>query len=252
MEAAQAHMMQCLNAGLPAETLCAALMEACMDQQRQDETRTVHWNRHLLACIARITKARGLFGCRSVTFHPHFWWYSSLTPGDSVLGAVLDWPAESGILLLDAFPPLERWELLRRAAGHVQHVWVLRMAEQSEASSADFEYLVRLKAQLYSRMSKRSLTVHCRSCWCEAQFDAVAAKSTAEVWRLGRASTADFYLSPTAFIEALGDWEVRREDFHWPADDHPVSWDHYRAGQQDFVQEEWGGLVAAVDGSVDR
>ena len=252
MEAAQAHMMQCLNAGLPAETLCAALMEACMDQQRQDETRTVHWNRHLLACIARITKARGLIGCRSVTFHPHFWWYSSLTPGDSVLGAVLDWPAESGILLLDAFPPLERRELLRRAAGHVQHVWVLRMAEQSEASSADFEYLVRLKAQLYSRMSKRSLTVHCRSCWCEAQFDAVAAKSTAEVWRLGRASTADFYLSPTAFIEALGDWEVRREDFHWPAEDHPVSWDHYRAGQQDFVQEEWGGLVAAVDGSVDR
>ena len=197
-------MMQCLNAGLPAETLCAALMEACMDQQRQDElpaealyaalmvacldqqsqdeARTVHWNRHLLACIARITKARGLIGCRSVTFHPHFWWYSSLTPGDSVLGAVLDWPAESGILLLDAFPPLERRDLLRRAAGHVQHVWVLRMAEQSEASSADFEYLVRLKAQLYSRMSKRSLTVHCRSCWCEAQFDAVAAKSTAEVW----------------------------------------------------------------------
>lgn len=177
MEAAQAHMIQCLNAGLPAETLYAALMEACMDQQRQDEMRTVHWNRHLLACIARITEARGLIGCRSVTFHPHFWWYSSLTSGDSVLGAVLDWPAESGILLLDAFPPLERKALLRRAAGHVQHVWVLRMAEQSEASSADFEYLVRLKAQLYSRLSKRSLTVHCRSCWCEAQLDAVTEKA---------------------------------------------------------------------------
>ena len=45
---------------------------------------------------------------------------------------------------------------------------------------------------------------------------------------------------------------MRREDFHRPADDHPVSWDYYRAGQQDFVQEEWRGLVAAVDGSVHR
>ena len=252
MEAAQAHMMHCLNADLSAEVLYAALMVACKDQQSQDETRTVHWNRHLLACIARITRAKGLIGCRSVTFHPHFRWYCSLTPGDTVLGAVLDWPAESGILILDAYPPIERKALLRRAAGHVRHVWVMRMAERDEASSADLELLVRLGAQPYTRMSKRSLTVHNQSCWCEAQFDAIAAKSTAEVWRLGRANAEEFYLSPSAFKEALGDWELRREDFHWPEDDHPVSWDYYRAGQQDFVQEEWEGLVAAVDGSVDR
>ena len=252
MEAAQVHLMRCLNPDLPAEALYAALMVACLDQQSQDEARTVHWNRHLLACVARITKAKGLIGCRSVTFHPHFRWYSSLTSGDTVLGAVLDWPAESGILILDAYPPLERKALLRRAAGHVRHVWVMRMAEQNEASSVDLELLVRLGAQPYTRMSKRSLTVHNRSCWCEAQFDAMAAKSTAEVWRLGRANAEEFYLSPSAFKEALGDWELRREDFHWPADDHPVSWDYYRAGQQDFVQVDWEGLVAAVDGSVDR
>ena len=126
------------------------------------------------------------------------------------------------------------------------------MVERDEASSADLDTLVRLGAQLFSRMSKRSLTIHGRSCWREAQFDALTAKGTAEVWRVGRADTKEFYLSPTAFREALGDWEQRREDFHWPADDHPASWDHYRAGQQDFVQEGWEGLVAAVDGSVDR
>jgi hypothetical protein len=37
----------------------------------------VHWSRHLLACIARVTRAKGLIGCRAVTFHPHYWWFSS-------------------------------------------------------------------------------------------------------------------------------------------------------------------------------
>ncbi len=30
------------------------------------------------------------------------------------------------------------------------------------------------------------------------------------------------------------------------------SWDNYRESQQDAVQEEWEGIVAAIDGSVDR
>jgi len=61
-----------------------------------------------------------------------------------------------------------------------------------------------------------------------------------------------FYLSPLAFNEALGEWEHQREDFHWPEASHPVFWDLYRAGQQDFAQEGWQGLVAAIDGSVNR
>lgn len=227
-------------------------MRACVDQLRQDEVREVHWSRHLLACLARITGARGLIGCRSVKFHAHFWWYSSPTAGDEALGAVRDWPAESGILLLDAYPPPDRKGLLRRAAGHARHIWVLRMIGRDEASSADLEALVSLGAQLYARLSKRSFVTHVRNCWCEAKYDAQPAKGTAEVWRLGRANLEEFYLSPHAFKEALGDWEQLREDFHWPAENRPPSWDHYRAGQQDYVQESWEGLVAAIDGSVDR
>ena len=101
-------------------------------------------------------------------------------------------------------------------------------------------------------MLKQSLTIHGRNCWSEAQFDAIPGSGTTEIWRLGRASIEEFFLSPHAFVQALGDWELRREDFHWPGDGHPPSWGHYRTGQQDFEQEQWEGLVAAIDGSVDR
>jgi len=160
--------------------------------------------------------------------------------------------AECGILLLDAFPPPERRELLRRATGHGKHVWVLRLVERNEVSSGDHDSLIRAGAVLYTRMSKQSLTIHGRNCWSEAQFDAIPGSGTTEIWRLGRASIEEFFLSPHAFVQALGDWELRREDFHWPGDGHPPSWGHYRTGQQDFEQEQWEGLVAAIDGSVDR
>ena len=97
-------MLELLNQGLDQVTFLTALMDACTAQQRHDDGRTIHWSRHLLACMARVTGARGLIGCRSVTFHPHFWWFSS-PDDDESLGSVREWPADECILLLDAFPP---------------------------------------------------------------------------------------------------------------------------------------------------
>jgi hypothetical protein len=59
-------------------------------------------------------------------------------------------------------------------------------------------------------------------------------------------------VSPTAFLHALETWEDRREDFHWPEADPPVAWDFYMESQQDAAQWVWDGIVAAIDGSVDR
>ena len=59
-------------------------------------------------------------------------------------------------------------------------------------------------------------------------------------------------VSPLEFRQALGSWDERREDFHWPGAGYPVAWDYYRESQQDFAQMAWSGMVAAIDGSVDR
>ena len=79
LEAAQAGMLERMQEGMDQVCFLEALFEACSSQQRQDDSRAVHWSRHLLACIARISGARGLVGCHSVTFHPHYCWFSSPT-----------------------------------------------------------------------------------------------------------------------------------------------------------------------------
>ncbi len=72
LEAAQSAMLELMNKELDQAAFLSALVNACKAQQRQDDVWTVHWSRHFLACIARITGARGLVGCRPVPFHPHY------------------------------------------------------------------------------------------------------------------------------------------------------------------------------------
>ena len=252
LEAAQAHMLRRLNEGVPAQDFYAAILTACTDQQHQDNVRSVLWSRHLLACIVHITKAKGVVGCRSVLYHPHFQWFQSPLASDTALGSVLNWPEECCVLLLDAYPGDEREAIIRCAMGHRKHVWVLRMVDRAEESSADHRCLVRCGAQLYARLPRSNLTVHKPGSWAVAQFDAQPAEGTTEIWRLGRASMDEMYLSRRAFETALGEWKHRREDFHWPAHDCPVSWRYYRESQQDMDMLTWEGVVAAVDGSVDR
>ena len=175
-----------------------------------------------------------------MTFHPHFWWFSSPDDEES-LGSMREWPADECILLLDAFPPGERNALLRRAFGHLAHTWILRLVEPGEASTLDTRCLVNLKAQLFSRLPRHSLVIQARECWCEAQFDAKPTPHAVEIWRLGCADTRRTLVSPLEFRQALGSWNDRREDFHWPGAGYPVAWDYYRESQQDFAQMEWNG-----------
>lgn len=252
LEAAQASMLERLSVGLSQEAFLDALVSSCSAQQQHDEVCPVHLSRHLLARLARVTDSKGLVGCRSVTYHPHFQWYSSPNPTDTALGAIEDWPPEPCVLLLDAFPPARREILLRKAFGHRELVWIVRLALPTDAQKRDSQILNSMKAQLYARIPKKALTVHSRDCWSEAQYDARQSQHAVEVWRLGRGDASRQFVSPSALAQALGDWEGRREDFHWPAGDPPVAWDYYREAQQDAAQDTWGGVVAAIDGSVER
>ena len=74
LEATQAHMLQRLNREVPSDAFYTAILNACAEQQQQDERKSVHWSRHLLARVVSVTNAKGIIGCRSVTYHPHFAW----------------------------------------------------------------------------------------------------------------------------------------------------------------------------------
>ena len=252
LEAAQAHMLEQSNQHMAQEAFLVALMRSCAAQRDQDNTRAVHWSRHLLAAVARATGARGLIGCSAVTRHPHFWWFSSPDAGDVALGSVEEWPREGCVLLLDAYPWEQHDALLRKAFGHADLVWVIRLAEPRAECQRDTQLLKSLRARLYARLPRASLIGHVSACWSEAKYDATPSLHPAEIWRLGRDSSLRPHLAPIAFTQALGDWKEWREDFHWPPEEHPVEWEHYRDGQQDRAQDEWEGLVAAIDGSVHR
>ncbi len=78
MDAAQAKMLELMNQRMLQEASLDSLVTVCLTQLRQDDIRAAHWSQNLLTCIARVTGARGLIGCRrAVTFHPHYWWLSS-------------------------------------------------------------------------------------------------------------------------------------------------------------------------------
>ncbi len=103
-----------------------------------------------------------------------------------------------------------------QAFGHGGNVWILRLAGQGEESTRDLRSLDALRAQLFARLPKRSLVLHARGCWSEAMCDAKPTKCMAEIWRLMRADPSRALASPKVFQAALGKWDERREDFHWP------------------------------------
>ena len=108
------HKLLCKNADAPAIITYEAIITTCADQLRQDAACPLESPPAFV--IGRIFRARGLIGCRSVTFHPHCWWFSSPMAGDEALNSVRSWPADCAVLLLDAFSPEDRPAVLRRAA----------------------------------------------------------------------------------------------------------------------------------------
>ena len=157
LEAAQAHMLRRLTPHLPHDDFLNAVARSSKAQTLHDSTRAVHWSRHLLAALERATGARGLVGCRAVTRHPHYWWYSSPDALDSELGSVTDWPREGCILILDAFPPDEHETILRRAFGHDDLVWIIRLDEPSAVCKTDREILHRLKRDYTSGCPRKAI-----------------------------------------------------------------------------------------------
>ena len=56
----------------PTVEILEAIRDSNLKPSRADLEYQVHWSRHLLACLQRITGAQLLVGARAVMFHPHF------------------------------------------------------------------------------------------------------------------------------------------------------------------------------------
>jgi len=85
----------------------------------------VHWSGHLLASIHEITGVRSLIGASAVTHNPHFLFFFSPNVEVRQLGAIIDLPPEPVLLVLNAFKPSLRQQLLQQASRHSPGAWVL-------------------------------------------------------------------------------------------------------------------------------
>jgi len=234
----------------PTIEVMEAICDSGLKQSRADMEYQVHWSRHLLACLKRITGAMLLVGARAVMFHPHFSHFISPEEKDVLLGAEENWPNVPAILILDSYPLTARSRILARASAHRNPVWILRQDATSHAAREDLIVLRQLQAQLVATLPNDSLVLHDQHCWSHAKWDSKPAKLITQVWRLGCGSTLEEPLLPQEFQQQLGDWAMRRYDFYW-SDNPSRPLQLYRPHQQDACQYTWQGLVGASDGSAD-
>jgi hypothetical protein len=93
MDAAQYHMLLATCGDqdaktVPTELTLARISDSCRAQKDADLVSFIHWSRHLVASIRKITRCELLIGASAVTYNPHFPYFSSPHALDVHLGAV--------------------------------------------------------------------------------------------------------------------------------------------------------------------
>jgi hypothetical protein len=84
----------CGNQDAQSAPTCSALTHisaSCRAQNDAEQEFSVYWSRHLLTSIRHITGSELLIGSSTVTFNPHFPYFSSQYLPDVHLGAVAEW-----------------------------------------------------------------------------------------------------------------------------------------------------------------
>jgi len=256
MDAAHYSMITDLNSQKeqpsPSVQLLQLINASSRAQQQSDLEHHVHWSRHLLAYIQKVTEAQLLIGASAMTYNPHFHFFVSPNSTDRLLGASVTWPLVPALLLLDSFMPSARSAILRQAAAHAPGVWILRKTMLKNAD-ADLPDLLHLRAQLCIELPGKSRVVHKDGCWEEAQWDTFPAHFKTQLWHTPGSPTLKHSMATSAskLRQHLNRWESRQYDFHWHEDPVPPPLVLYRKYQQDAIRATWQGLVAGTDGSVD-
>ncbi len=237
----------------PSVQLLKLISASSRAQQQSDLEHHVHWSRHLLAHIRKVTGAQLLVGTSAMTYHQHFQFFISPNSIDSQLGASVTWPPVPALLLLDSFTPSARSALLRQAAAHGPGVWILRKTVTT-AADTDSSTLLHLRAQLCLELPGKSRVVHKDRCWEEAQWDTFPAHFKTQLWHISGPRTLEHNIANFAseLRQHQDRWKHHQYDFHWHDDPVPPALVLYRSHQQDAMRANWEGLVAGTDGSVDE
>ena len=237
----------------PTTQFLVQLSASCRAQQDADRQHYVHWSRHLLANIRRVTDVELVIGASAVMFNPHFLHFVSPFPPDVHLGAAADWPQVPALLVLDSFAPQMRRQVLEQAATHRPGVWVLW--QQKNNPDDPGLNILRRTARLFAELPKKSLVLHRTDCWETAAWDVVPSRYITQLWRLDTCPDSLMCgpeLSPATVQQHLGCSGHSQYAFHWSTDPIPPRLLLHRQHQQDALRHSWDGLVAGTDGSVDE
>ncbi len=199
----------------------------------------MHWSRHLLASICRITGVRVLIGASAVTHNPHFLFFLSPNVEDRQLGAIFQWPPEPVLLVLDAFKPALRQQRVQQASRHGPGVWVLLQHGHDHQKDQVLAELWRLHAQKYVELPKESMVLHREGCWQTASWDVFPTGNITQLWKITPINgqpTAFADLQPIAMQHSLECWESSRYAFHWCEYPVPPLLQIHRNHQQDSMR----------------
>ena len=165
----------------PSVQLLQLISASSKAQQQSDLEHHVHWSRHLLAYIRKVTGAQLLIGDSAMTYNPHYQFFVPPHTNDRQLGASTTWPQVPALLLLDSFVPSARSALLHQAATHAPGVWILRKTTPKDVD-ADLPDLLHQRAQLCIELPGKCRVVHKDRCWAEAQWDTFPAHFKTQLW----------------------------------------------------------------------
>ena len=260
LAAAQYGMLVDQQPKLSHEVVLHHIAASCRCQAMADGVYHVPWSRHLLSCLRTILEADLLVGARAVTHHPHFAHFCSPDAADAMLGASMDWVPGVALLLIDSFPPETRSAILNLALQHVvdrgKAVWILRYDKPSLWATEDLKKIRELKAHMVASLPAKSLILHDFDCWSHAKWDPLPSRYSTQLWLLCPSSVqAGTRHAPGQVQASLGNWDVRRYDFHH-SDAPSTSWLlSHRKHQQDalrFSASSQSVYFAGTDGSCQR
>ncbi len=134
---------------------------------------------------------------------------------DRQLGAIIDWPPEPVLLILDAFKPSLRQKLLQQASRHSPGAWAL-LQHGDRQNDQDLAELKRLHAQKHAELPKRSMVLHRESCWQTASWDVFPNSNTTQLWKItpSNEQPAVPAVQPIAMQQFLECWESTKYAFH--------------------------------------